>query len=326
MHKSDKRLARGWTFALFAITCLLFGGRAALAMPRPLVLDTAGFFKSEAVNHANDVIHSIKQRYGKDVMIETYTGVPEELRADFDRKGKVRFFEEWSEHRFRNLGVDGLYILITKSPGRLQVTVGNNTQRKLFTVADREELNKLMSTAFRERRFDEGLTEGIDFVEKRLERNTGGVGVNRPPVLPLSGGMPATAPSTPPPATLPPTNPPTTLPPVGTLPSPATLPAAAPTTMPESPATAAAETRPTTDPAGTIPTPPKAATGADLPRGAQGETQRPTPAPGDSDKGGGADFAPDTGPQPATPPPPGAPNTPGATAAPTNGLTLGAAA
>src|SRR5205085_10116773 len=49
------------------------------------VKDEGGFFSKEAVEKANRRIAEVKEKHKKDLVIETYSEVPKELRADFKK-------------------------------------------------------------------------------------------------------------------------------------------------------------------------------------------------------------------------------------------------
>jgi uncharacterized membrane protein YgcG len=135
------------------------------------VKDEGGFFKPEAISKANKLIRDIKNQHKKDLVIETYKGVSEKRKDDLEKLGKARFFEEWARNRARALEVNGIYILICKEPPHLQVEIGNETQKKAFTLRDRDRLIELLVGRLKEKEYDEGLLETVEFVNKTLGNN-----------------------------------------------------------------------------------------------------------------------------------------------------------
>src|SRR5207245_49014 len=81
---------------------------------------------------------------------------PADLEGKFKELGKEKFFAEWARQRIKELGVNGVYVLVCKSPARLEAEVTENTRKKDFTLADRDRLVKKMAERFREKKFDEG--------------------------------------------------------------------------------------------------------------------------------------------------------------------------
>ena len=166
----------------FAMTLLLqLPARAAPAEPR--VIDGGMFFSEEAVSEADDIIRSIRQAFGRDVVVETYAAVPDDLKDDLARDGRDKFYENWLNRRARQLGVRGVFVLMTREPGRVQVGVDRPTRVRAFTLADRESLREIFATAFRARQFDQGLLDGLRFIQDRMRENTAGEPKPTVPVL-----------------------------------------------------------------------------------------------------------------------------------------------
>ena len=159
-------------------------GAGAAAAERNIV-DGGLFFSEEAVSEADDVLRHIKRAYGRDVMVETYPAVPDDLKAELARDGKDKFYENWLNRRARHLGVRGVFILMTREPGRVQVGVDRATRRRAFTPADEEALRQIMASAFRAKQFDRGLLDGLRFVGRRMGENSG---VDVKPAVPVRAG------------------------------------------------------------------------------------------------------------------------------------------
>jgi uncharacterized membrane protein YgcG len=143
------------------------------------VRDQAGFFKPETVARANEVIKEIKQKYRKDLVVETFRHVPEGKEKEAtssDRKVKARFFADWAIRRARQEGVNGIYVLITREPGHVEVVVGNQT-RKVFPDEERDRLAQILLTHFKKKEYDEGLLEAVRHVPSALaaRQRTSGV-------------------------------------------------------------------------------------------------------------------------------------------------------
>jgi len=131
-------------------------------MPTPAgaqVRDDGKFFSADAISRANDMISRINREYGKGLIVETYERIPTDLQDEFQRYGKNSFYGRWLDVRAKSLGLDGVFILMTKDPSHLQVGVGRATRDQEFTVADREQLREMMAAQFRNKRFDAGLQQ-----------------------------------------------------------------------------------------------------------------------------------------------------------------------
>lgn len=137
------------------------------------VRDEAHFFSADAVSQANDRIKEIKQRFKKDLLIETVRQVPESKKDDAnssDEKVKGRFFTNWAIERAKAEGVNGIYVLITREPGHIEVVVGNQTQA-VFSKEERHRLSQLLLTHFRQKDYDDGLNAAVKDVRSVLLAN-----------------------------------------------------------------------------------------------------------------------------------------------------------
>ena len=176
------RSVRPSSLAAFAVGLALLAAPGARAAADPCIVDGGTFFSRDAASEADDIIRAIRDAYGRDVVVETYPSVPEHLKDDLAREGKEKFYENWLNRRARELGVRGVFVLMTREPGRVQVGVDRATRARLFTVADREALREILANAFRARRFDRGLLEGLRFVRRRMGENSA---AERSPTVPV---------------------------------------------------------------------------------------------------------------------------------------------
>jgi uncharacterized protein len=139
------------------------------------VKDDGGFFSKEAIEKANAEIKKIKDKYKKDVVIETYKAVPADKQDQLSRANKTQrneLFGNWVEERARQLELDGILVLITREPPHIQVGVGKNTRQKAFTVANRDELAKRMLARFRDNKYDDALVDGTSFIFTTIRGHT----------------------------------------------------------------------------------------------------------------------------------------------------------
>jgi TLP18.3/Psb32/MOLO-1 phosphatase superfamily protein len=166
-------------FARWLWLPMIFGlwmGSSARAVT-PQVKDEAAFFSATAVEKANREIAEIERRFHRDFVIETFRTVPadkvEQVKA-MDHRGREAFFQKWGNERFRQEGVNGVYLMITKSPGYVQVEVGQETQKHAFTLQEARELRDLVFAAFKKKEHDRGLEESVAFVQRTMANNLAG--------------------------------------------------------------------------------------------------------------------------------------------------------
>jgi uncharacterized protein len=160
---------------LIAPLLLLAGASHALAASSG-VRDEARFFSPDAVDQANQIIQQINERHGKDLLIETFPQIPPDMKSQFDQLGKDPFFEQWARTRFQSQGVDGVYLLVCRNPGHIQLEVGDKTRLRLFTLVDRNRGTGILLSAFRNKQYDQGLLQFVRFVQQRMDANASAAG------------------------------------------------------------------------------------------------------------------------------------------------------
>ena len=126
---------------------------------RPVqVLDDANLFSKDAKNQANRIIASIKQKHHKDLLIETVEKGPESKKA-----------EAWALERFDTHGIDGVYVVISKSPGYFRFVVGDNTRTKGYFV--QRDQDKLESILKNKKSFDDVLIQVANHVSDAMNEH-----------------------------------------------------------------------------------------------------------------------------------------------------------
>lgn len=160
------RHLRAIPLATLVLVCL---ASVSLAQVR----DNTGMFSSQAMQQANADIEQIRRQYGKDVVVEVFGQIPQEMRDEYQTVGQQQFFNAWMRQRARELGVNGVYVLVCRNPSFLEVGVGQETAKGAFTTQDRNQLASLMLGQFRNGQFDQGLVSGVDFVQQKMQANVG---------------------------------------------------------------------------------------------------------------------------------------------------------
>lgn len=134
------------------------------------IRDQGGFFSDKALAQGNEAIRNLRQRYHRDVIVETYKSVPPELAEGVnlkDAKEKDKLFATWAKDRVKASGRDAVLILICKDPTMLKVEA--LPDNKWFDQADAEALKDGFLTDLKDRKFDKALADGLAVVSARLE-------------------------------------------------------------------------------------------------------------------------------------------------------------
>lgn len=155
-------------FGLAALILLVFSWTPLVEAD---VRDDGNRFGPEAIKKANAIAAELKEKVGKEFIVETFAEIPADKKGGYEPAKKAEFFKTWVDERARARKVDGIYILICKEPTYLEVTAGAETRKKAFPSADVDRLAQLMLQRFRKREFDAGLTDGAAFALKTMQAN-----------------------------------------------------------------------------------------------------------------------------------------------------------
>jgi hypothetical protein len=147
------------------------------------VLDEAGLFSPAAIDAARDKIHQIRKEYHCAVLIDTLSRAP---AADWSKatswsgRKRAEYFRAWAKERSRELGVEGIHILICKQPRHVAVVAWPERFAEQFSEKDCTDIERLLTRQLL-RSPDETLLTALDRVRKDLEghRQPG------PPSVPL---------------------------------------------------------------------------------------------------------------------------------------------
>lgn len=150
------------------------------------VRDQAGLFSPAAIKQADETIRVMQRDFRKELLVESFPGVPDNRKADYERN-REQFFANFLRERAQAARVDGIYVLLMKElpphSVRIQVGVGEATRQRAFLASDRDALVRVLQASFREKKYDDGLREAAAFVERTMRHNLAGspaVGAVRP--------------------------------------------------------------------------------------------------------------------------------------------------
>jgi uncharacterized membrane protein YgcG len=148
---------------------LAFAAGTATAVA-PEVKDEAKFFSPETIKKANAEIREIMRKYGKDVLIETFSSVPEgqvdKVKA-MPLDERIKFFHTWATERMDAAVVNGVYILVCKNPARVHAEASAKA-RNVFDKKTLDKLSEILVSRFQKKEFDEGILAAIQFVREKL--------------------------------------------------------------------------------------------------------------------------------------------------------------
>ena len=93
---------------------------------RAEIRDNGRIFSADTITKAKTTIADIEKHHHRRVVVETFAEVPSEKLAAYDLLGKdkaarTKFFRDWLRERAKADGATGVFILICKKPGFVEV-------------------------------------------------------------------------------------------------------------------------------------------------------------------------------------------------------------
>lgn len=159
----------------FPVSLLLLASAGALAPSARAgtLRDDADFFSPQAETRVKETLDRIQRRHGKNVLIETYPSPPASVPTGGSEQARNRAFSEWMNRRGKETRADVL-VLVTKNPSHAQVGSSSAMRSSgAFTADDHRATSALMLPYFKQKNFDEGIVQAVQFIDQRLGRNTG---------------------------------------------------------------------------------------------------------------------------------------------------------
>ncbi len=124
--------------------------------------DDGKFFGEAAWKKVSPAAEKLLKEKGTDFLVETYMTPP---KGDADKiaamkpADREKFFKDMVEARAKELNLQGVYVLVTKTPATLYVEISNP---KDFPAGLATKLKTTLLASFKDKKFDEGLTKVID--------------------------------------------------------------------------------------------------------------------------------------------------------------------
>jgi Trypsin-like peptidase domain/TPM domain len=138
--------------------------------PDALLKDEAKLFSDEAVKKVTEELRDIAKKYRREVIVETYPTVPAkdvDRVKDMTREERNKYFRNWATQRLHSEGINGVLILICKNPSHLEVEFSERV-RSIFSAKDTKQIIELLVGKFRDKQFDEGLLDALQYVRDKL--------------------------------------------------------------------------------------------------------------------------------------------------------------
>jgi uncharacterized membrane protein YgcG len=137
------------------------------------VVDLGQFFQVGTTNSVDGTATQIKQRCGRDVLIETRNDIPQSMLAQYNPQNVKAFTMQWAHQRYDLNHVHGVYVLFCRQTGWGWVLMGNDSY-KVLGSDNAKSIASELQTYFRQGQFD----QGVLVMMQNLDRAMGNTPVN----------------------------------------------------------------------------------------------------------------------------------------------------
>ncbi|MFO0824147.1 MAG: hypothetical protein U0792_13715 [Gemmataceae bacterium] len=190
MMMTGTMIAAILTGGLIATPVLATAAKPVKASGKLVVFGNDGdskLFTSDGVTRAENALNNTSFDHGLTVTVDIYAKPPEGKTVPADEAEKARFFHNWAVDVAKGDKAKGVYILICRSPGYVQVIADKTTRDRGFSDANEKQLRDKLLGSFRAAKVakdegkpeadqfklrDEGLSEAIGFIISDLKDTT----------------------------------------------------------------------------------------------------------------------------------------------------------
>jgi uncharacterized protein len=146
--------------ALFA--ALLAGGLLLTAAPAKAdkvaakhpgtlhVYDAGHLFSASGADRAKSALSNALFSYGLSVTVDTYEKIPDARKGEYKDDNKAAFFRKWAEDAAKGDRAKGVYVLICRSPGYVEVIADKTTRDRGFSNENERKLRDIFLGAFKD--------------------------------------------------------------------------------------------------------------------------------------------------------------------------------
>jgi hypothetical protein len=160
MHKPKSR--RRWLGACLLPLIALSPsfGQAKKEKERPkiegrlIVEDRAELFSPEGVKRAKAILGEIKDTTHREMSLVTFRVLPEAKKREYDKldspASRRRLFSDWARDEARDQKARGVFVLVCRSPGHIEILVDKAIRDKGFSARDEERVVAFLLEKFKD--------------------------------------------------------------------------------------------------------------------------------------------------------------------------------
>ena len=134
---------------LIAIPTPAYAAKAAVKHAGVLhVYDGGSLFKSEGIERAKSAMSNTQFDHGLTLHIDTHSAIPAGKKAPTTKEERAKFFHDWANELAKNDKAKGIYVLVCRSPGYVQVIADKTTRDRGFSPHDEDKIRDIFADAF----------------------------------------------------------------------------------------------------------------------------------------------------------------------------------
>ena len=148
------------------------------------VYDGGSLFTEKGIDKAKAAMGKALFERETGLTVETHAGVPKDRKLPDEPGERARFFESWAKSAAAGDRAKGVFVLVCRSPGYVEVLADKTTRERGFTNEDEQKLRDTLLNAFRDaakekdnekKQFeirDKSLSDAVDLVIRDLKDST----------------------------------------------------------------------------------------------------------------------------------------------------------
>lgn len=113
------------------------------------VYDGGSLFTEAAIDRAKAAMGKMAFEQDTVLTVDTYAGVPKDRTLPDEPGERAKFFEKWARDAASGDRAKGVYVLVCRSPGYVQVLADKATRDRGFSQENEQRLRDLLLDAFK---------------------------------------------------------------------------------------------------------------------------------------------------------------------------------
>jgi len=115
-----------------------------------VVYDDGKLFTAAGIDKAQGVLSGAEFDHGLTVTVDTFAEIPEGKKAEYTDAKKAQFFKNWANELAKGDRAKGIFVLVCRKPGYIEVIADKETRDRGFTNENEQKLKTTLLESFSE--------------------------------------------------------------------------------------------------------------------------------------------------------------------------------